>query len=136
MKPDWDELMAEYQGNPGSLIADVDCTAEGKELCETHGVKGYPSIKYGDPDDLKDYNGGRTLEDFKTFAAENLGPQCGPDHMDLCSEAVKKKINTYSALADDKLQEKIDQALKRVEEDIPVMKKVLGHLKKGAKADL
>ena len=129
MKPDWDALMAEYEGNPTSLIADVDCTTDGKELCETHGVKGYPTIKYGDPDDLKDYNGGRELADFKKFAADNLGPQCSPENMDLCSAAVQKKINTYMDLSDDKLQDKIDQALKRVEEDVPVMRKVMGYLK-------
>ena len=125
--------MAEYEGNPSSLIADVDCTTEGKELCEKYEVRGYPSIKYGDPDDMKDYNGGRSLEDLKKFASENLGPQCGPDNMDLCSEAIKKKIKTYQELSDEKLQEKIDQALKRVEVDVPVMKKVLGHLKKQKK---
>jgi len=125
--------MAEFEGNPGSLIADVDCTTEGKALCEKFDVKGYPTIKYGDPDDMKEYNGGRSLDDFKKFASENLGPQCGPDNMDLCSEAIKKKINTYTELSDEKLQEKIDQSLKRVEEDVPIMKKVLGHLKKGKK---
>ena len=127
--------MAEYEGNPTSLVADVDCTTEGKDLCERYGVRGYPSIKYGDPDDMKDYNGGRTLDDMKLFAAENLGPQCGPENLDLCSDAVKKKIATYSELTDEKLQDKIDQAFKRVEVDVPVMKKVLGHLKK-AKKDL
>ncbi|OLQ03763.1 Type-2 histone deacetylase 2 [Symbiodinium microadriaticum] len=37
------------------LIADVDadCTAGGKSKCEEVGVRGYPTIKYGDPDDLQ-----------------------------------------------------------------------------------
>ena len=135
MKPDWDALMAEYAGNPNSLIADVDCTEDGKSLCERFGVQGYPTIKHGDPDDMKDYDGERSLDGLKKFASENLGPQCGPEHMDLCSEAIKKKINTYQELSTEKLQEKIDQSLKRVEVEVPIMKKVLGYLKK-PKAEL
>ena len=36
LKPDWDKLMDEFNGSPGSLVADVDCTAEGQSLCEKH----------------------------------------------------------------------------------------------------
>ena len=28
--------MDEFNGSPGSLVADVDCTAEGQSLCEKH----------------------------------------------------------------------------------------------------
>lgn len=91
-------------------------------------MRGYPSIKYGDPDDLKDYNGGRSFDDIKKFAAENLGPQCGPDNMDLCDEKTKKKIEGYLAMTAEKIEEKIAKAKRAVEEDIPVMKKVMGHL--------
>ena len=34
LKPDWDKLMDEFNGSPGSVVADVDCTTEGKSLCE------------------------------------------------------------------------------------------------------
>ena len=59
MKPAWDELMAAFEDSPTSLVADVDCTAAGESICSKVGVQGYPTIKYGDPNDLKDYNGGR-----------------------------------------------------------------------------
>ncbi|CAK9056022.1 Protein disulfide-isomerase-like protein EhSep2, partial [Durusdinium trenchii] len=95
LKPDWDKLMDEFNGSPGSLVADVDCTAEGQSLCEKHEVKGYPTIKYGDPGDLKDYSGGRDFNALKKFAEENLGPTCGPANLELCSEEVKKKIEGY-----------------------------------------
>merc|ERR1712087_435520 len=51
-------------------IADVDCTAAGKPLCEKYGVRGYPTIKYFNPPDEEgeDYKGGRTLADLKKFA--------------------------------------------------------------------
>eukprot|EP00409_Alexandrium_fundyense_P004668 CAMPEP_0185900634 /NCGR_PEP_ID=MMETSP0196C-20130402/151_1 /TAXON_ID=2932 /ORGANISM="Alexandrium fundyense, Strain CCMP1719" /LENGTH=61 /DNA_ID=CAMNT_0028619133 /DNA_START=146 /DNA_END=331 /DNA_ORIENTATION=+ len=60
MKPDWDKLMNNFNKGKRAehgLIADVDCTTAGKDLCEKHGVKGFPSIKWGDPDALEDYDG-------------------------------------------------------------------------------
>merc|ERR1712224_66124 len=125
-----DKLMGEFSGNPNVLIADVDCTADGKDLCEKHGVQGFPTIKYGDPDDLKDYEGGRDFDSLKKFASENLGPQCGPDHMDLCGEAMKKKINGYLAMSVDRMEGKIRNAQKLLEEEAPIMKKVMAYLKK------
>ena len=69
----------------------VDCTAAGKELCQEYGVQGYPTIKYGDPDDLQDYQGGRDLDSLKKFASENLGPVCGINNMELCDAEKKEK---------------------------------------------
>ena len=61
MKPDWDKLSAEFADSKTVVIADVDCTAGGKSLCEEIGVRGYPTIKFGDPHNLEDYKGGRDL---------------------------------------------------------------------------
>merc|ERR1711862_337774 len=99
-------------------------------LCETHGIEGFPTIKYGDPSDLKDYEGGRDFDSLKKFASENLGPQCGPDHMDLCGEEMKKKINDYLAMSVDRMEGKIRNAQKLLDEEAPIMKKVIGYLKK------
>ena len=41
MKPAWDKLMKKYKDSKTVVIADVDCTAAGEELCKTHGVQGY-----------------------------------------------------------------------------------------------
>merc|ERR1711879_1078278 len=124
-KPAWDKLIDDFKGSPSSLVADVDCTAEGKELCEKHGVRGYPTIKYGDPGDLKDYSGGRSYEDLKKFADENLGPTCGPDNLDLCDDDVKAKIETFMKMSASRLEGKIRNAERVVKEDVPLMKKVL-----------
>ncbi|CAK9038895.1 Protein disulfide-isomerase-like protein EhSep2 [Durusdinium trenchii] len=97
MKPDWDKLMKEFEGSSSVLIADVDCTAGGKSKCEEVGIRGYPSIKYGDPDDLQDYNGGRSLADLQKFA-KGLGPMCGPANMDLCDDAKKTQITEFLAM--------------------------------------
>jgi len=78
--------MKEYENSETALIADVDCTAEGKPLCSKLGVKGYPTLKYGDPNYLEDYEGGREYDELRTFAKENLVPICGPQNMDLCDD--------------------------------------------------
>jgi len=131
MKPAWDKLMGDYAGSPSVLVADVDCTESGKDLCEKHGVQGFPTIKYGDPDDLKDYEGGRDYDGLKAFAEGNLGPQCGPgENIGLCSDKVKEKINKYLKLSIPELQEKIDKALDKVKTDVPLMNKAKAYVAK------
>jgi len=130
MKPDWDKLMDDFKDSPTALVADVDCTTEGEPLCSKHGVSGYPSIKWGDPGDLKDYEGGRSYEDFKKFAEENLGPTCGPgENLGLCDDATRKKIETYTAMSTGKLEGKVRKAEKDYEVEMPIMKKVVAYLK-------
>jgi len=112
MKPSWDKLMKNW--NKGdraktSLIADVDCTADGKPLCESNGVQGFPTIKWGDPSGLEDYKGGREYEDLKKFAKENLKPMCSPSNIDLCDDEKKKEISAFKALSADDLAAKIEE---------------------------
>jgi hypothetical protein len=100
MKPDWDSLGAEYKDSKTVIIADVDCTAAGKPLCEKFGVRGYPTIKYFNPPDEEgtDYKGGRSLADLKKFAETELGPGCSVDTIENCSEEQKKELETYIAM--------------------------------------
>jgi len=109
MKPDWDKLMGSYADSKTTLIADVDCTAGGKSLCEKQGVSGYPTIKFGEPGDLKPYEGGRDGASLEKFAAANLGPTCGPDNLDLCDEADKKFITKFKKWDIDELEISIDE---------------------------
>jgi hypothetical protein len=110
MKPAWDKLMDEFKDSTTSLVADVDCTTDGKPLCEKHGVQGYPTIKWGDPADLKDYEGGRDFDAFKKFADENLGPTCGPDNIDLCDDAAKTEIAKFQKMEIDELDQKVEES--------------------------
>jgi len=110
----WDELMAEYKDSATALIADVDCTAGGKALCETHGVRGYPTIKWGDPSAMEDYAGGRTLKDLQEFSAENLKPVCSPSNIDLCDDEKKAEIQKFQAMPDADLQAAIDEKKKAI----------------------
>jgi len=93
MKPAWDKLMKEYKDSTTALVADVDCTAAGKPLCDANGVQGFPTIKYGDPSALEKYEGGRDFDSLKKFADENLKPMCSPANMDLCDDDQKAELN-------------------------------------------
>lgn len=119
MKPSWDRLMEEFKDSKTALVADVDCTVE-EDLCQQKGVEGYPTIKHGDPKALKDYDGGREYDDLLKFAQTNLGPTCGPKHMDLCDEKTKKEITDVQAMKDDDLKAKIkekEDAIAKIEKD-------------------
>ena len=119
MKPDWDKLMTAFKDHPTTAIVDVECTAGGKSLCDEVGVRGYPTIKYGDPNDLQDYKGGRDFAALKKFA-DGLGPQCSPANMDLCDDAKKAQIKEFMALGSDKLATMIkekDAEVEKLESD-------------------
>jgi len=120
MKPAWDKLMAEFKDSKTALVADVDCTAGGQSLCNEVGVRGYPTIKYGDPNNLEDYKGGRDFDALKKFAEENLGPTCGPANLDLCDEEKKADIAKFSKMSASELEAAISEktaAMEKLEKD-------------------
>lgn len=91
MKPAWDALMEEFEDSEKVLVADVDCIEAGKPLCDKVGVKGFPTIKYGSPDDLQDYKGSRDQSELIKFA-EGLKPPCMVETLENCSEEQKEEI--------------------------------------------
>lgn len=114
MKPAWDQLSEEFPG-----VYDVDCTADGKELCEKVGVSGYPTIKYGSADDLdslQKYEGGRDFDSLKKFAEENLGPVCGPKTLDACSDEEKAQIAKFSAQPLAELEAELKKQTKQLDD--------------------
>jgi len=118
MKPAWDKLITKFEGSASALVADVDCTTEGKALCEEHGVQGFPTIKWGDPSALEDYEGGRDYDALETFATENLKPMCSPKNVDLCDADKKAQIEKLMAMSAADLNaeiEKKDAELKEAE---------------------
>lgn len=119
MKPAWDKLMKNW--NKGdrvktSLIADVDCTAEGKPLCEQVGVEGFPTIKWGDINNLETYEGGRDYDALKKFAKDNLKPMCSPANMDLCDDEKKAEIAKIQAMPVDELSASIEKKKTEIKE--------------------
>jgi len=114
MKPDWDKLTKEINGAGGStLIGDVDCTAAGKPLCDSNGVKGFPTIKFGDPAALEDYQGGRSYDDLLKHA-QGLKPSCSPSNMDLCDDDQKAEIQVFMDMS----AADIDAAIEEKEAEI------------------
>jgi len=116
MKPDWDKLIGDFAGSATQLVADVDCTADGKPLCDQVGVRGYPTIKWGDPADLQDYQGGRTYDELKKFADENLKPMCSPKNLDLCDDDKKAEITKFQSMSDADLDAAIAAEEKKLED--------------------
>lgn len=77
------------------------------------------TIKYGDPADLQEYNGGRTFDDIKKHA-ETLGPSCSPANIDLCDDAKKADIKKFQAMSSDDREKQIkekEEAMKKIEGD-------------------
>jgi len=125
MAPIWAELMDEYKDSATTVIAKVDCTAGGKDLCTAQGVTGYPTLMYGDPNDLQKYEGGRDIDAFREFAAENLGPVCGPSNRDLCDEKQTKRLTKFDnmSLKDlEKLVKKKENKIAKDEQDLQDLK--------------
>jgi len=105
--------MKEFEGNDKILVGDVDCTAAGKPLCDSNGVRGFPTIKHGDVSNLEDYQGGRDFDALKKFA-DGLKPLCSPSNMDLCEEDQKAEIEKLMALSDDEIAAKIAEGDKKL----------------------
>mmetsp|Transcript_104691 Transcript_104691/g.207998 ORF Transcript_104691/g.207998 Transcript_104691/m.207998 type:complete len:170 (-) Transcript_104691:105-614(-) len=120
MKPAWDQLMQDYDGVEGALVADVDCHGDGKDLCDEQNIEGFPTIKWGDPEALEDYEGEREYEDLKKFAEQKMKPACSPANFDLCDDAKKALIKKFRAMESMDLVdevEKINEEIKTVTED-------------------
>merc|ERR1712039_1093761 len=112
---------------------------EGKDLCEQVGVEGFPTIRYGDPSNLEDYEGGRDFSSLQKFAKENLGPRCGPANLDLCDAEMKTQIDGFmkmpatdlkKAIEEKEGEKKRDDTKKAIKEaGLGLMKSVQAHRK-------
>ena len=111
MKPDWDKLMTEYEGSETTLIAEVDCTGDGKPLCEENGVQGFPTIKYGSPLSLEDYKGGRDGSALESFA-KTLRPFCNPLTRDNCNDEEVALLDELKEFSIDELEKDVQLAKK------------------------
>jgi len=140
IKPDWDKLMRNWnRGDRArtSLVADVDCIGAGKALCDLFGVEGFPTIKWGNPAALEDYEGGRDYEGLEAFANEKLMPVCGPTNLDFCDEETKARIAGLIAMPGDELQarieegkDEINQARVTFEEEVKKLEETFQQLRK------
>jgi hypothetical protein len=112
MKPDWDKLMAEFKDSSTILVADVDCTTAAKPLCTTHGVRGFPTIKYGDPSDpaaMQKYEKGRDFASLSAFA-KGLKPQCTPAFLENCPAEDKAFLEKVMAMSAADLKAEVEKS--------------------------
>lgn len=73
LEPIYEELGAAYKDNDSVVIAKMDSTANDVPV-DGFDVKGFPTIMFvTDKGEIKNYEGGRTLEDFKAFVDKQLG---------------------------------------------------------------
>jgi hypothetical protein len=108
-------LANDWKDSEIGMIAEVKCTEE-KNLCDNHDVRGFPTLKYGDPLDLETYEGDRKYSSMAEFAKNNLVPLCSPKRMELCDEEKKQQILAYMAMPKDELKSIIREEEKKLEE--------------------
>ena len=121
MKPDWEKLAESFAGSVTQLIADVDCTDSGEDLCAEYGIDGLPTLMWGDPADLQIYEGGRGYDAIKSFADTNLKPLCSPQNLELCDDDKRAEIQKFMDMSMDELEAAIaekEEALNVIEDDL------------------
>ena len=112
---DWEKLASDYDGNPVGLVAEVDCTTEDSmELCSD--VEGFPTLKWGDPDSLEEYDGDRDYNSFVEFAKDNLKPMCGLSNIDLCDDEIKAAIKKFQDMTPEILDHTFNTVLTKIED--------------------
>ena len=92
LAPEWAKLKHDEV-----VVAEVDCT-QNKKLCADVGVRGYPTLKHGDPSDLQDYKGERTYDALNQFLL-TLGPPCDIDTRKHCSDKQLERLDEYEKLS-------------------------------------
>jgi len=98
MAPAWEALMADFKDSKEIFVEECDCTGGCKSLCESVGVQGYPTIKYGDPSMLQDYKGQRDYDTMKSHALTNIKLSCSPSRRDLCTDAEQTEMDEIMAM--------------------------------------
>ena len=142
MKPDWDKLMEKYADSETVVVADVDCVGAGKPLCDKQGVRGFPTVKFGNPNNLEDYKGGRDFNSLDKFT-DNLRPPCDVETFEHCSDAEKalidelkeKDAETLQKMVDDEIDER-DNVEKTFEKEVKSLQEKYQTLQKQKDEDL
>ncbi|GKY93142.1 protein disulfide-isomerase tmx3 [Mayamaea pseudoterrestris] len=72
LTPVLEQVAPQLQGK--MAIGTIDCTQQ-KQLCDQHGVKGYPTLKFALDGEIHDYPMGRSAADIVAFANKFHHPQ-------------------------------------------------------------
>jgi len=119
MKPDWDKLAESYADSDVVVIADADCTADGKDVCSKVGVRGYPTIKYwlAGSDEAQDYKGGRSFDALNDFTKTTFAKPCDVTTQEHCSADEKAYLDSMKGKDVKKEGGEKKDALKKTEDD-------------------
>jgi len=101
LQPEWEAAVK----NPpaGVLVGEVDCKGTGQSLCVSHGIKSFPTIKFGDPTNLQFYMGKREFAELKKQLSE-VPKTCTPENMEACGSEERSMIETLQAMPDEELE--------------------------------
>jgi len=106
MAPDWERLTEEFAGHETILIAESDCIGDGEALCNEVGVTGFPTLKFGDPFDLEDYEGPREYKELSAFAKQ-MKPVCSAGNLDACDAKSRAHVEELIAMPLEELRKKV-----------------------------
>ena len=72
LKPIYEKVAATFANEKSCIVAAIDATTV-PSIAEKYDVSGYPTLKMFSNGEVKDYNGGRTEEDFTSYLNEVCG---------------------------------------------------------------
>lgn len=118
LKPDWDKLSDKFNYKSNAMIVDVDCIDDkGKNLCQKHGVEGYPTLKYFGPglsSDGEKYEEGRDYKELQKFVKHKSKKPCEPATLDNCDKKDLKFLEEIKDYEEAKLKEERAQLEKEL----------------------
>lgn len=111
MTPEFAEFAEKWHDHPVGFVGKVDCTTTtGKILCDEHGIRGYPSLLWGDPAHLQNYEGQHMRAEYEKFADKHLVKRmCNAANMDLCDKETREKIESFVAMDESELDALIQE---------------------------
>lgn len=121
LQPHWEQLTTHWQSEgrfrDETKLVEVNCDkgAGAGRLCSEHGKAGFPTIKWGNPNDLDDVTiARRGFEELKQFTEENLKPLCGVNKADACDEKQAAMLARIQGLDVVELKSKIATAEEKI----------------------